>query len=533
MPLKLLFISGLPIVLLIGIAAAFLPKPRKSSDRLIAVVVPILLYLTVITCVAHLFLYWDPGWDASRLLPSVAFHRGLNVYSTNTQGAVQTTMYPPGWVIAFLPAALASSPTGVILAGYGLAQALTVLPMLVFLVAVAGRTMAAWAAFAIFVFALTRIEPLVVAFRPHADAPGLGFGLTACCLLWGAAKSGHDRPGLLLLSTVAAWFSIWSKQVMAPIIPTMALWLLVATGFRPFRRFCGYAIVTGAAVAAAFFSIFPIEGIVFNVLRIPGRCPWQGRTPWNLLQAAHELLGFGWVLIIPLTAAAIFEPDPAPNESRLRKLAANVWALPALAGLVLSTTSILGRAKVGGWPNTLSPALYFLTAATCLLIADPGFRWGPLCDVIAQRKKFARLLVSVSVVIAALWSLQLLNTLDWMKGMVLKNNAAQRAYDYLKNNGVRDVYFPTMPLAHLMAEGEVFHFAFAVYDREVLARFPMSPEQRRRYFPENPRLVCWNDPGWGTEYVQTTYFSSYTETVRVDDLPDFRCTSRPKALKPS
>lgn len=530
MSLKLLFVSGFFIVVLIGIIKASSTKSRGAPDRLVPLVIAILLYLTVITCGVHLFLYWDAGWDSSRLLPSVALWRGIDVYSTETGGAVQTTMYPPGWVLSFLPAALASSPTGVILAGYGLAQAWTVLPMLAYLLAVAGRTVGVCAAFAFFVFMLTRIGPLVVAFRPHADAPGLGFSLMACGLLSVAAKNGFRRPGLLVLSTSAAWFSIWSKQTMAPIVPAMALWVLVAAGFRPFLRFCAYAVVSGAAITIAFFSMFPIDGIVFNVLTIPGRCPWQGRTPWNLLEAAHELLGFGWILILVLVTAAIFQREHGPNESPLRKLATHVWSLPALAGLCLSTTSILGRAKVGGWPNTLSPALYFLVAAVCLLSADVRPDSGPFAEGTPPQKKFASWLVSAAVVVAALWSLQLLNTLEGMKGMAPRDNAAQRAYDYLVLNGAREVYFPTMPLVHFMADGDVFHFASAVYDREVLARLPMSPQQRRRYFPTHPRLVCWKDPAWGTEYVQPTYFSSYTETVRVGELPDFRCTAEPKGF---
>src|SRR5262249_37063477 len=162
-----------------------------------------------------------------------------------------------------------------------------------FLVAVGGRrSPGTWAAFGVFVFALTRIEPLIVAFRPHADAPALGFGLGACGSLWMAMGRGRGRRGWLLLSPLLAGLSIWSKQVMAPLVPAMALWILLVAGVPPLVRFCAHLAVSGAVVAAGFLATFPLDGLLFNIWTMPARCPWRGETPWNLLDAADELLGF-------------------------------------------------------------------------------------------------------------------------------------------------------------------------------------------------------------------------------------------------
>jgi hypothetical protein len=69
-------LSGLPLLLLLGIAAATAGRREASADRGIVVVVPMLLFLAAVTCVLHLFLYWEeqsrPMVEAASLLSRMA-----------------------------------------------------------------------------------------------------------------------------------------------------------------------------------------------------------------------------------------------------------------------------------------------------------------------------------------------------------------------------------------------------------------------------------------------------------------------------
>ena len=74
---------------------------------------------------------------------------------------------------------------------------------------------------------------------------------------------------------------------------------------------------------------------------------------------------------------------------------------------------------------------------------------------------------------------------DWNKNQV--------AFDRLRR-GVEGIYVPDHPLAHVMAEGRLYHFARAIYDREVLAGFPVNDQQFYRYVPDSLSMLCAAHP---------------------------------------
>lgn len=58
----------------------------------------------------------------------------------------------------------------------------------------------------------------------------------------------------------------------------------------------------------------------------------------------------------------------------------------------------------------------------------------------------------------------------------------------------------------------------SLYDRESLARLPLSSAQRRNHLPADPSIVCWDPPMWGDDWVREHYFTAYTRTVEVPRL---------------
>lgn len=529
------YLAAALISVFLGAGAFRFPRGGVREDRLLTVCLPPLVFLAASTCViwAASSGVQQATWHNARLLPSLAILKGLNPYSSLKHGSVQTSVYPPVWVLAFLPVGTAKSPGRVIFLGYIVAQCYAMLPALAFFWRSSRNIKITVICFTWFVYALNFTGPLNAGFVPHADAPALGFALAAILLLQAALRSGGGRreSWLHFLSTVAGWCAVGSKQVVAPIFVVMTLVILRAGGWRAVVRFCGWAAASGLLVALVCFSIFPIGDVYFNTIQLMARCPWNGTLPWNLVTVFFELFDASLPVLLFLAAGygtwyALRGEASAQPHARY----AEDWQVAGLAALLFLPTSVLGRVKVGGSPNTLSPTIYFLLAAACLLVPAILARLDSSAAQRQSMKAFKLVLVLVSLTLSMQWFWW---GFDYVRTRKLstRNNAAHIAYNYLKNNGP-GAYFTGLPLSHLMAEGKLYNFGSAVYDREVLARFPLSEEQKTRYFPANPTMVCGNVPMWGAEYVESKYFPKYTKKIDVPELPGFRCMTKPSSPPP-
>ncbi len=75
-----------------------------------------------------------------------------------------------------------------------------------------------------------------------------------------------------------------------------------------------------------------------------------------------------------------------------------------------------------------------------------------------------------------------------------------------------------------MANGELYHLAAALSDREKLAAIPVGVKQSTQYFPKRVTMVCWGKTRlWGEEYVRSKYFPLYDVEVDVPELPGYEC----------
>ncbi len=103
-------------------------------------------------------------------------------------------------------------------------------------------------------------------------------------------------------------------------------------------------------------------------------------------------------------------------------------------------------------------------------------------------------------------------------------NPSQLAYEYAKEQPGA-AYFPQNPLAHLMAEGKLYHFFYGIEDRE-LAGVLISSDHFRRYMPGRPTII--GDLPWdrSLEPFVRRYLPEYTEKVSDERLPGWELYKR-------
>jgi hypothetical protein len=205
-------------------------------------------------------------------------------------------------------------------------------------------------------------------------------------------------------------------------------------------------------------------------------------------------------------------PEPPPRS--------NGWPLFLVAALAELPLSLMGYVKVGGDANSLSFCLYFLALGGILLFER-------VMD--ASRSAEGRPVASWSSLLVIGLNLSLAFVDKQMIGLALNTKdpawRENRAAELYIRKHPGEVYFPWHPLAHLAAEGKLYHFEYGVFDRG-LAGFPVREDHFFRHIPPRTRLVCY--PGTITVAGKLTlgYLKDFRE-VEVAELPGWECYARP------
>ena len=364
MPLNLALGAG--FIAAVAVSVAAYRRGRESSDRLLQGALPLVVYVLAASFLSSLYKAPHWGWNGARLAPVVAWVGGEPLYSTENAGSVQTTMYPPFSAVAYVPAAVFTEPTSAVVVGSLLAHVYYFAPILYMCLwrpYRRGFGLLLFSLFAILTFSFRGLEG--AASIIHADAPALGLGLASCIVLTRARSSQWARFGL---SALLAWLSVWSKQPLLPLVAVLPLWVLLCDGGRQAVRFALWLMSVGAAMAALFLTLFPLEGLLFNTVLIPREVPWVGAFPSNLAYAFLELQTYLLPIVLILLGSVILliRDDPATKLSTW--LPPNDWVLPAAAALILVPVSVLGRVKIGGALNNFSYSLYFALAAGVMIM---------------------------------------------------------------------------------------------------------------------------------------------------------------------
>ena len=446
---------------------------------------PVVVYVLGASLFGSLYRAPHLGWNAARLAPAIGWVRGHALYSTEQAGSVQTTMYSPFSAIAYAPAALFDEPTSAVVAGSILAHLYYFLPVLYLALSEPGRRSLGFLLFFFFAVVTFNFEGPSESIRIHADAPALGLGLTSCIVLLRCRGDLSHRN--MLMTAVAAWLAVWSKQPLLPLVPTLCLWVFATRGRRQGIGFALWMASAGVATAGLLFMMFPLDGLLFNTVRVPAQVPWLGNFPYNLAFTFLELQEYLLPVALTLLGCTILLLRQDPVDHLSQWLLRNPWSLLLLASLVLVPVSVLARVKIGGALNNFSYTLHLALAAVIAV----SLRLSHLWDTHEEKSALHSYtkLIALSGLLVAVWAFQ--STVSRKLHLFPEERNENRiAYDYVRDHPGSGVYFPGQPLAHLLAEKSLPHFSLAVYDRDTLTPYRVGMKQIAAHLPTNLSQVC-------------------------------------------
>jgi hypothetical protein len=211
----------------------------------------------------------------ARLTPTIAIAQGHDLYQGAGSGPLLNTIYPPLAYLIFLPAALASTPTGALLIAAVINSGLFFVPL--FLLAIhAAKTAegntnwlsAALACAFIIVAAFSNPITGIIAVKIHADAPTIGIGMLSCLMLI-KMRTSQIRP--LLIAGFLLASSVWIKQTAVGLFAAQALYLWLAWDFRTLLRYTLITTGAGLIYGLIFFVWFDFDAMLFNIFFLPSQ----------------------------------------------------------------------------------------------------------------------------------------------------------------------------------------------------------------------------------------------------------------------
>ena len=453
-----------------------------AALRLVTLVAAIVAGVAVLH---HVSLVPDSDMGASRVVPAVALARGFPIYAGPDQGPIIDFMYGPVAAVAFLPAALMSTPAGALTVAVLVNLLLFFVPMAWLHRRVAGGRDVAAAALVLFVLGVLRDPGLAFsAFTIHADAPALGLGAIACGLL--ATAPRPMSGGRLAAIAFATALAVWTKQTMAPLGAALALGVLVRDGWRPMLRYVAWTAACGLVLGVLFAVAFGWTPLVFNMLTLPSRMPWYGEATngrvGTVLFVAGLLARLAWLPALVVALLLLW----AWRRGDDARATVHVTGLLALVAVALAPAAVLGGSKVGGYLNTFSVVSYFLVAAATTGLA-----------IAARAGNSARVVLAMLLVIVAVGEARGPAGLASTRASVARLRAwgdgpHERAYrTALAHPG--EIDFPWNPLAVLLAENRLDNSEIGAWNRD-LAGVPISDTLWRRYLPPRLRLLAFRPP---------------------------------------
>jgi len=499
------------------------------SDRIIAALLP--LSILVISQAALMKVLGAPaayalGWPASRLTATFAMVRGYQLYYPPDRGPVLEALYGPGRAFAYLPATLTSSITIALLVAGSLSILYGFLPILwLHLHPYLNNRRKLLVSFFVFIcfcgFTLTSPAINSSVFVVGPDAPMLGLSATACALIY--HRKHQERTIPLVISAFLMVLAVWTKQTALPLLVALPFYVLCTEGYRSCLRYVAFIALFCALSLGVAFIVFDAKALIFNMYTIAVHSPWINTNKLKALGITSTELMTESLWFVPTLAFYIGITQPTDKhqeqlQDRFRSwLTTNRWSLFLIVALFMVSTSIVGRAKVGGALNTFSPTIYFLAVAVCLASIELTSRE----DIDRNVQKSVKLLITIITVLFLYIQFSPLSTV-LTAIRELPNNPAAVAYSYAKKHpGI--AYFPWNPLSSLMAEGKLYHFCYGLIDRRI-SGFPVSKAHIQAYLPPNIKFVAFPE-GHGIEGT-LVFTPEFTQQIVVDELPGWLVFAR-------
>jgi hypothetical protein len=396
-------------------------------------------------------------------------------------------MYGPVAAIAFLPAALASTPSGALAIAAALNAIAFFLPMAWLHRRALPRRDAALAGFVLFVLAVLRDPGLAFsALTIHADAPALGLGALACGLL--ATGTRPPSAGRLAAIATAAVLAAWTKQTIGPLAIALVGVALVRDGVGAAARLMAWLGAIGLVVSVVWLVAFDPRALWFDMVTLPSRMPWYGEADgsrWATVGFVAGLLArLTWIPTLVLVALGLVA----------RQYGVRVHDTPcvllAVVGILLAPLAVVGGAKVGGFLNTFSVCTYFLVAAATVGVAGATGASGRLGAVATALLAAAIVALAVDVGRGPAGLRSAASTISRLEAW--RDNPHERAFAAARADP-GEIYFPWNPLSTLLAENRLDNNEIGAWNRD-LAGVPIDDALWRRYLPPRLRLVAFRPP---------------------------------------
>ena len=443
-------------------------------------------------------------WSANHLAPAAALLHGISLYHGPTEGVVMDMMYGPMSVFAYLPAAWIPSPTAAVVAAQLLAFAYYFVPVILFF---RGLPKLALVTFALLSFHLNVLSGS--ACWVHADAPALGLALAACWFLEDSRRSDTAR---FWLSAVCVVLSVWTKQVTLPLFAALPLYVAWREGHSKAFHYSAALAATGLAIGFLFIKLFGGRELLFNLVTVPRLQPWILDKPAAVMKAGLELL---ITSIVPLVLIFLFGMRSKDSSDA----SAPCWELPLWVGVMMIPTAVLGRVKIGGSYNALSFTVYFLCLSALMALGKAAIR-----DARAK-------------MLLCAWTMGLLLFLIPSTGLYfaalpfrvsrITHNPQRLVYEAVKKYPGQ-VYAPWGGLPTVMAEGTIYHFDYALWDR-ALAGFPVSQAHLKAHLPAQMRWVIF--PPQAQDQKVMASLPEFSERTEWPGYPEWTIYQRPTPQK--
>ncbi len=471
---------------------------ERRGARVVGILLGPVLFVLLAGVIAHMT---QREWSGARIAPSAAFLDGLTVYAPEEEGAVLSSLYGPMSVAYYLPACLLGGAMASLIAAGMMNVAALLVPLVALIVLTSRhRQLEAWGT-ALLATATALAWPPTQQMLGgiHVDAPAVGLGLLACLFLSGSAAPRRRNLALAASCTVLA---AWTKQVEAPLAFAQLLYLVLRFGRRPAIHYFFALAIAALAVSAFWLVFFPLDALLFNLVQIPGT---QRFTDLDYLP--KEMARF-----LPPFLLVCWFSWRATRDQRKRWIEAP-GALLFLAFLFLLPLSMLARAKVGGFLNSFH-ALAFLLAATAVT-------WSAWAESSATTRRRVPLLSALLGLVVLPWGL-LPKYTDAFSHVGHNPHARAASFASLHPG---EAYFPWHPLAHLEGEGKLYHFDYAVRDRE-LAGFAMSDEHIRAHLPGDLRWILVDGHAGPPSILQR--LPAFSVETTLEEMPGWRVFVRPE-----
>jgi len=471
-------------------------------------------------------------WNNIRLLPAFMATAGLPLYFPRDTGPVLDMMYGPFNAYAYVPVALLTKDPTLV---SEIAKCFTILyyfgPVLWLTCHKLPKELRQWviALYVFLFFAYYSYDSQALigsAFSNHADAPALGFSATACIFLF--YRKHKEAWGPLWASALFATMAIWTKQVTLPLLFALPFCLWLMEDGRYLGRYLFCLIVTLCLSTVLFCRMYGTETLWFNLIINPMHQPWeeslfkvQGRALVELLQRMR------WISLVTFFYLAYeWRALQRYPISRFEWFSRNRWIMFTIVGIFMIPTSIIGRLKIGGALNALSFTIYFLIVGVGLLFlkillarSESGaYRW-------------TQMMIKCGVVFAVLSSMTINTPSLTYYFLFLKKNIVELSSTPGKNACLfleehpNEVYLPWNTLSHFLAEKKLYHFDYAISDRDA-SGFPLTPEHFQAHLPSKMRWVAF-PPMTQDEYVMK-YLPEFSQRGTLPELPGWIVYSRPE-----